>query len=88
MCKCPTILAESRSCAPMPFIMGVPASVLPEMKGLPMEEVVLIDLDRALVKYNTQDSELLPGRHFDKMTDSVYRILDSGVCLRDGTNTK
>lgn len=31
--------------APMPFLIGLPAQLLPALKQLPMDEVTLIDLD-------------------------------------------
>jgi hypothetical protein len=31
--------------APMPFLIGLPAQLLPALKHLPMDEVTLIDLD-------------------------------------------
>lgn len=31
--------------APMPFLIGMPAQLLPAMKHLPMDEITLIDLD-------------------------------------------
>jgi hypothetical protein len=31
--------------APMPFLIGMPAQLLPSLKGIPMDEVTLIDLD-------------------------------------------
>jgi hypothetical protein len=31
--------------APMPFLIGMPAQLLPAIKNLPMDEVTLIDLD-------------------------------------------
>lgn len=33
--------------APMPFLIGMPAQLLPALKHLPMDEVTLIDLDLA-----------------------------------------
>lgn len=33
--------------APMPFLIGMPAQLLPTLKGIPMDEVTLIDLDLA-----------------------------------------
>jgi hypothetical protein len=31
--------------APMPFLIGLPAQLLPAIKNLPMDEITLIDLD-------------------------------------------
>lgn len=31
--------------APMPFLIGMPAQLLPAIKNLPMDEITLIDLD-------------------------------------------
>lgn len=31
--------------APMPFLIGLPAQLLPAVKNLPMDEITLIDLD-------------------------------------------
>jgi hypothetical protein len=31
--------------APMPFLIGLPAQLLPALKGIPMDEITLIDLD-------------------------------------------
>lgn len=33
-------------CAPMPFVVGVTPSALPEVLSLPMEEVLMVDLDK------------------------------------------
>jgi hypothetical protein len=31
--------------APMPFLIGMPAQLLPAIRNLPMDEITLIDLD-------------------------------------------
>jgi hypothetical protein len=31
--------------APMPFLVGLPAQLLPQLKQVPMDEVTTIDLD-------------------------------------------
>ena len=39
-------------CAPMPFIIGIHISMLSDLKRMPMEEVVMVDLDRGRLRYN------------------------------------
>ena len=46
--------------APMPFLIGLQASVLPSLKHLPMDEVCLIDLDLNSCQAPTDDARLLP----------------------------
>lgn len=58
----PSIL--SYCCAPMPFVVGVLKSCIPEVHKLPMDEVLLVDLDAGkLYLTNAEDSsdyDLLP----------------------------
>lgn len=50
--------------APMPFLIGLQASLLPSLKQLPMDEVSLIDLDLGTCQpppgSPTDDARLLP----------------------------
>ena len=50
--------------APMPFLIGLQASLLPSLKQLPMDEVSLIDLDLGSCQpppgSPTDDARLLP----------------------------
>ena len=54
-------------CAPMPFLIGIHISMLPQLKAQPMEEVVMVDLDRGRLRYNEKDIQHLPDEHFDAM---------------------
>ncbi|KAF6256297.1 AEX-3 domain-containing protein [Scenedesmus sp. NREL 46B-D3] len=52
--------------APMPFLIGMPAQLLPSLKGIPMDEVTLIDLDLGRCEPASgsprDDAALLPWR--------------------------
>ena len=54
-------------CAPMPFLIGIHISMLPQLRAQPMEEVVMVDLDRGRLRYNEKDIQHLPDEHFDAM---------------------
>ena len=42
---CAVVCGQDYLTAPMPFLIGLQASLLPSLKQLPMDEVSLIDLD-------------------------------------------
>lgn len=50
--------------APMPFLIGLQASLLPSLKRLPMDEVTLVDLDMGTCEPSPgslrDDARLLP----------------------------
>lgn len=50
--------------APMPFLIGLQASLLPSLKRLPMDEVTLVDLDLGTCEPSPgslrDDASLLP----------------------------
>eukprot|EP00775_Hariotina_reticulata_P011069 gene11069-11225_t len=52
--------------APMPFLIGMPAQLLPALKGIPMDEITLIDLDLGKCEPSPgsphDDALLLPWR--------------------------
>ena len=48
--------------APMPFLVGLPAALVPVMKRLPCEEVFHLDLDTGEYTYFPGDLESLPTR--------------------------
>ena len=60
-------------CAPMPFLIGMHISMLPQLKSQPMEEVVMVDLDRGRLRYNEKDIQHLPDEHFDSMVRACVR---------------
>jgi DENN domain-containing protein 2 len=65
-------------CAPMPFLIGMHISMLPQLKQQPMEEVVMVDLDRGRLRYNEKDIQHLPDEHFDSMVNALQaQILES-----------
>jgi len=50
-------------CAPMPFVVGIMPSSLPEMRTLPMEEVLIVDIDNQVFLQKpsfVDDYQLLP----------------------------
>lgn len=47
-------------CAPFPFLMGMPSSLLPEFRNQPAEEVILVDLDaKDILKYGSDGSDIV-----------------------------
>ena len=63
-------------CAPMPFLIGMHISMLPQLKAQPMEEVVMVDLDRGRLRYNEKDIQHLPDEHFDAMVNALQASLE------------
>jgi hypothetical protein len=55
----------------MPFIIGMHISMLSDLKRMPMEEVVMVDLDRGRLRYNEKDIMHLPDEHFDAMVHAL-----------------
>ena len=72
-------------CAPMPFLIGMHISMLPQLKAQPMEEVVMVDLDRGRLRYNEKDIQHLPDEHFDAMVNALQASLEgkTGMPLPD-----
>ena len=68
--------------APMPFMVGLPAALLPVLRNIPMDEVTLIDLD--LGKCDPapgsarDDAQYLPWRgHLEAALTAAYANLKS-----------
>ena len=64
-------------CAPMPFLIGMHIAMLPSLKNMPMEEVVMVDLDRGRLRYNEKDVAHLPDEHFDAMCNALMTSLNA-----------
>ena len=47
-------------CAPMPFLCGVPAQLMPRVRQLPLEDVVLLDIDQPLLETPFSDHLYIP----------------------------
>ena len=47
--------------APMPFLVGVHASLVPEMKKLPCDDVFVLDLDDGSFTYFEEDFDAMPS---------------------------
>ena len=60
--------------APMPFIVGVVASAERRMNKQPMEEVLLIDLDKGCIKRRPELVELFPAERRASLTKDLYHI--------------
>ena len=86
--------------APMPFMVGLPAQMLPMLRGIPMDEVTLIDLDLGKCDpppgSQRDDARMLPWRErLEEALTAVHRNIRSpteyetspaiaGVCGRGG----
>jgi len=66
-------------CAPMPFVVGVLRTELDEVLSLPMDEVLVIDIDnnhfiRTPTDNETQDLELLPPNYSSHLRRTVRNV--------------
>jgi hypothetical protein len=62
----------SYCCAPMPFLVGVHSSHLEELNSMPLEEVVLVDLDNdSVIGCATEDLEAMPTAACATLTKAV-----------------
>ena len=67
-------------CAPMPFVVGILRTELNEVLSLPMDEVLIVDVDnnhfiRTPAASETEDLELLPPNY----VSSLRRSLKSAI---------
>jgi len=73
------------ACAPMPFIIGIHSCAVPDILKLPLEHVILIDLDRCSVSTNAQgwdkemtiqlDNSLLPQPNINLLQQPLQKAM-------------
>lgn len=63
--------------APMPFLIGMPAQLLPSIRGLQMSEVTIVDLDLGRCEPESgsdgDDAQVLPMR--EKLEDALRDVI-------------
>jgi hypothetical protein len=64
--------------APMPFLLGVLADTIPAIKKLPLEEVIIVDLDKGNFIKNPCFENVLPPHEFRTLEMSLDAIIASG----------
>ena len=47
-------------CAPMPFLCGIPDQLMPRVRSLPLEDVVILDIDTSTLETPFQDNLSIP----------------------------
>eukprot|EP01113_Clastostelium_recurvatum_P049573 TRINITY_DN9208_c0_g1_i3.p1 TRINITY_DN9208_c0_g1~~TRINITY_DN9208_c0_g1_i3.p1 ORF type:complete len:868 (-),score=169.76 TRINITY_DN9208_c0_g1_i3:38-2641(-) len=67
-------------CAPMPFLMGLHASLMLPLQMLPINETVFVDLDRDQVGILKEDTDILPS----SMTQPIRVALESALAVTAG----
>jgi hypothetical protein len=65
--------------APMPFLVGLPATLAPAMRRLPMEEIVLLDLDTGVIECFAEDLALLPRSSGSRLASELGEALKARV---------
>ena len=61
----------SYCCAPMPFIVGVTSGSMGELAKLPMEEVLMIDLDKGQFLAKPKNTEIISHEVRDELKTSI-----------------
>ncbi|KAK3267661.1 hypothetical protein CYMTET_23797, partial [Cymbomonas tetramitiformis] len=61
--------------APMPFLIGLPEPLLPLLRSLPTEELVLLNLDTGEVEYFENDVSALPKKPRQKLEADLRQAL-------------
>jgi hypothetical protein len=65
--------------APMPFLVGLPATLAPAMRRLPMEEIVLLNLDTGIIECFAEDLALLPRSSGSRLAAELGEALKAKV---------
>ncbi|XP_068695190.1 DENN domain-containing protein 1A-like isoform X2 [Montipora foliosa] len=68
-------------CAPMPFLIGIHASLMPKVRQMPLDEVVIVDADTNVVESPFDDVSQLPADTVSTLKSAlkkpVYPINDN-----------
>ncbi|KAJ5075737.1 suppression of tumorigenicity 5 st5 [Anaeramoeba ignava] len=71
----PEKLTDTAS-APMPFILGVHADLMQTIQELPLDDVIMIDLDSKTIQYTNRDLDLLPEKFINKFIAKLSRHIN------------
>ena len=60
-------------CAPMPFLCGVPAQLMPRVRQLPLEDIVFLDIDQPLLENPFTDLQYLPKEILQPLSSTLKK---------------
>ncbi|KAJ5071282.1 suppression of tumorigenicity 5 st5 [Anaeramoeba ignava] len=61
------------ACSPMPIITGIHNSLLPILETLPLDEVVVVDLDNNSIEFDPADIALIPTHRATKLIRTMKK---------------
>ncbi|KAJ5067537.1 receptor mediated endocytosis [Anaeramoeba ignava] len=70
------ILPESMlivACSPLPFIVGIHNSLIPELEKLSLEEIVYVNLDAHTIEFDPADIALLPSHRANNLLNDIKK---------------
>jgi DENN (AEX-3) domain/dDENN domain len=65
--------------APMPFLIGLPSALLPQLEALPLEKLIVVSLDDNRTGAFQEDVDLVPARLLNKLKQRLDQCASAAV---------
>eukprot|EP00013_Stygamoeba_regulata_P016588 CAMPEP_0177682844 /NCGR_PEP_ID=MMETSP0447-20121125/31467_1 /TAXON_ID=0 /ORGANISM="Stygamoeba regulata, Strain BSH-02190019" /LENGTH=625 /DNA_ID=CAMNT_0019192357 /DNA_START=643 /DNA_END=2520 /DNA_ORIENTATION=+ len=70
--------------APMPFLVGLPSALLPQLEALPLERLIVVSLDHNRTGAFQEDVDLVPARLLNKLKQRLDQCAGAAAAARRG----